>query len=67
MDRANPMRIVGPVKVTPPTSFPDRALPTAGDAGNSRSATLAQLRARLLHMILNNERVRRHEKQTIAG
>ncbi len=62
MDRAHPTRIVGPTKVSPPHVPPDRDAPPAGTAGNPPPPTLAQVRARLLRMILDNERDRRHER-----
>jgi hypothetical protein len=62
MDRAYPTRIVGPIKVMPPHVPPDHDSPTAGTAGSPPTTALAQVRARLLRMILNNERDRRHER-----
>ena len=62
MDRAHPPRIIGPKKLMPPHVSPDRDAPPAGTAGNPPPTALAQVRARLLRMILDNERDRRHEK-----
>jgi hypothetical protein len=63
MDRVHPMRTVHPV--TSPRDGPDPEADAAD--GNPRSLTLAELRDRLLRMILDNERDRRHEKRRTAG
>lgn len=75
MDRVHTLRIVGPTwspqvvgggEPTPPVP-PDDAPSIAGVVDSPPSVALTPLRARLLRMILDNERERRHEKQPTAG
>jgi len=79
MDRALPKRLASSGKLTAPT-FEKRSpehviLQRRVDAphslttncGDSRESLRAQLRDRLLSMILENERIRRNEKRVSAG